>query len=205
MDTFFLLILLLGALAGLACLLAAAVLFFKRIGGQTSIVVKPLGTLKTGQNGTVLALAGMVLFYFACTSYTQVRHLADLKLKYAKTNLLLDSAQAGLNQAENLLEDYQDYTRKLSGLAAGKSLKFKGTLDTVAAPDSLGPRRWLLRLDRPVLVAGQMTDTLAVNLPQEDLNSLVGKRVEVRGIPLVKSDPDFGRLIVISADTTGYR
>jgi hypothetical protein len=43
---------------------------------------------------------------------------------------------------------------------------------------------------------------VAVNLPQEDLNSLLGKRVEVRGIPLLRNDPDFGRLMVISADTT---
>jgi hypothetical protein len=202
MDNFFLVILLLGALAGLAFMLAAAGLFFKRISGQTTIEIKPLGTLKTGQNGTVLALVGMVLFYFACTSYAQVRHLAVLKMKVALANTALDSAQASLNRSESLLSDYQDYTRKLSELAVGRSLKFQGTLDTAATDPLNTPRRWLLRLDRPMLVGGRLTDTVAINLPQEDLNLLLGKRVEVRGIPLARNDPDFGRLMVISADTT---
>jgi hypothetical protein len=205
MDTFFLLILLTGALAGLALMLAAAVLLFKRISGQTTIEIKPLGTLKTGQNGTVLVLVGAALFYFTCTAYAQVKHLADLKVSLAQTNTALDSAQTNLVRADSLISNYELYTKKLSDLNMDKSVKFKGILDTAAVTDTLAPRRWLLRLDRQMMVGGKMTDTVAVNLPQEDLNSLLGKRVEVRGIPLLRNDPDFGRLMVISADSSGSR
>ena len=50
-----------------------------------------------------------------------------------------------------------------------------------------------------------MPDILAVKMPQKDLCYLAGKRVEVRGTPLTGIGQDFGRQIMISADSAGHR